>query len=56
MDGIMIRPVIAALKTSIKTMKGINFYGMNWNDNEAIKELVKFIANAPKLERCSIGG
>ena len=54
MYGVMIQPIIAALNTSIHTMKQIWFSDTNWNSNEAIQELVKFIANAPKLNWCSI--
>ena len=56
MDGAMIKPIIAALNTSIHTMERIEFYGTNWNSNEAIEQLVKFIANAPKLEICNMNG
>ena len=54
MDGRMIQPILAALNPSIHTIKEIWFYGTNWNSNEAIEQLVKFIANAPKLEWCEI--
>ena len=57
MDGTMIRPIIAALNTTaIHTMKKIAFYATNWNSDEAIEELIIFIATAPKLEECDISG
>ena len=53
----MIRPIIAALNTTaIHTMKKIAFYATNWNSDEAIEELIIFIATAPKLEECDISG
>ena len=55
MDGRMIKPIIAALNTAIHTMKKIIFLYANWN-NDAVVELVKFIATAPKLEHCDITG
>ena len=56
MDGTEIKPIIAALNTAIHTMKKIYFWHTNWNSNEAIEELLKFIATAPKLEECDISG
>ena len=52
----MIRSVIAALQTSIETMKEIFINYVNWDNKEAMNELIKFIANAPKLSYCSIVG
>ena len=43
-----------ALHSSIQTIKGINFRGTNWNDKQAVEELVAIIANAPKLTECRI--
>ena len=54
MDGTMIKAIIAALETAIHTMKKISFQGTNWNREDAVEELVRFIATAPKLEYCSI--
>ena len=54
MDGTMISPIIAALNTAIHTMKRIYFQGTNWNSDESIEGLLKFIATAPKLEYCNI--
>ena len=45
---------MAALQNSIQTIKEISFYGANWNSNEAIETLIKFIATAPKLWFCGI--
>ena len=58
MDGATIKPIIAALYTSLPTMRSIRFWGVNWNTNnyEAILELTNFIAKAPKIEFCSIRG
>ena len=53
-DGRTIKPIIAALNTAIHTMKKIKFVGTDWNSDDAVEELVKFIATAPKLEECSI--
>ena len=55
MDGAMIAPIIAALHTAIHTMKDISFSGTSWNSDEAILQLIQFIATAPKLEYCYIG-
>ena len=54
LDGAKIEPIIAALQSSIQTMKKIDFWFANWNEKAAIEELVKFIATAPKLEECDI--
>ena len=56
MNGAMIKQIIAAMKTAIHTMKYIDFAGTDWNSDEAIEDLVKFIATAPKLEYCDIFG
>ena len=53
MNGRRIKPIIAALNTAIHTMKRIGFLVTKW-DNDAVEELVKFIATAPKLEYCGI--
>ena len=37
-------------------MEKIEFRAANWNRKEAIGELIKFIATAPKLDECSIIG
>ena len=50
MDGRRIKPIIVALNTAIHTMKNICFLGTDWNSNDAVEELVKFIATASKLE------
>ena len=54
MDGTMVAPIIAAMNTAIHAMKKISLFDTNWNSDEAIQELVKFIATAPKLEECYI--
>ena len=54
MDGRMIKLIIAALNTAIHTMETIEFRDANWSSNDAVEELVKFIATAPKLEYCDI--
>ena len=55
-DGIMIKQIIAGLSASIRAIRLIQLRGVNWSETETIEELVKMIANAPKLERCDIAG
>ena len=52
----MLEAILAALHASMQTIERIGFYSANWNKNEAIKEIVKMVANAQKLEWCYING
>ena len=56
LDAKNLKPIIKALNTSVKTIEGINFEGTEWNDDEAIVELVNLIAKAPNLEWVCIRG
>ena len=50
----MLEAILAALHGSMQTIITIRFWAANWNKNEAVYELVKFIANAQKLKFCNI--
>ena len=56
MDGVMIARAIAALAPSLNTIKEFRSWNVNWDTDEALTQLLQFIANAPKLQVCVISG
>ena len=55
MDDEMVAQTIAALTSSLKTIEVLNLRGVKWQTDEALTQLLQFIARAPKLQKCDIG-
>ena len=53
-DGVTANQILLTLHTYIEKMKEITLQGVDWNMNEALKNLIEFMAMAPKLKKCDI--
>ena len=51
----MVARTIVALTSSLDTIETILLCGVNWDTEEALTQLLKFVANAPQLYLCDIG-
>ena len=50
----MVVQILKSLNAQIETIEEIKLHGVNWDTNDSVIALTKFIANAPKLKYCSI--
>ena len=50
----MVVQILESLNAQIETIEEIQLRGVNWDTNDSVIALTKFIANAPKLKCCKI--
>ena len=50
----MVVQILESLNAQIETIEEIQLRGVNWDTDDSVIALTKFIANAPKLKCCNI--